>query len=159
MSDIRPGASGDEGMGAAARTIWMTIWLFPYVLAALAYLAANFYGPAASLKQSVFEFPIPPGVYLWLLLMVIAAGVWLVGEFISVTSRETVVSALQMDAVFSTLTAILFTGFAGYFIGTDTLQWWFVVPWAVTVIDAVTAAMLSVNNAAQKPFLSKRGTI
>jgi len=159
MSELRPAGNDAPTMGAISRTFWMIIWLFPYFLSGIGYLLANTYGPAASLGTSVFDLPVPANVYLWLLIMVIASGVWLVGEFISVTGRETVVSALQMDAVFSSLTAILFTGFAGYFIGIDKLQWWFVVPWIATIIDAVTAAMLSVNNAAQKPFLSKRGTI
>lgn len=140
------------------RFIWMIIWLFPYVLAGVGYLLGSTYSGAASLRTPVFDMPPPAELYGWLLLMVLASVAWLVGEFISVTSRETVVSALQMDAVFSSLTAIIFTGFAGYFIGIGTLEWWFVVPWFASVIDAVTAAMLSVNNAAQKPFLSKRGT-
>jgi len=43
-------------------------------------------------------------------------------------------------------------------IGTDHLAWWFIVPWIATIIDALTAAWLGINNAAQKPFLSKKGT-
>ncbi len=158
MSDLRPSGSAASNAGPVKRTVWMVVWLFPYFLAGLGYLAARFYSGAASLGTSVFELPIPTAVYGWLLLMVLASVAWLVGEFISVTGRETVVSALQMDAVFSSVTAILFTGFAGYFIGIGKLEWWFVVPWLATIIDAVTAAILSVNNAAQKPFLSKRGT-
>jgi len=90
--------------------------------------------------------------------MVLLAAVWLVGEFFSVTSRETVVAALQWDAVISALTAIIFTGWGGWLIGTETLEWWFIVPWGAAVIDALTAAWLSINNAAQKPFMSSRGT-
>ena len=158
MTQITPSDPVRVSMSTGRRIVFFLIWLFPYVLAAAAYLLAVYYPNAASLRAHVFEWPIPQEVYPWLLLFVLATVVWLVGEFMSVTSRETVVSALQADAVFSSLTAILFTGVAGYFIGVGTLEWWFVVPWLATVVDALTAAMLSVNNAAQKPFLSKRGT-
>jgi hypothetical protein len=98
-------------------------------------------------------------VYGALLILVLIAIAWVIGEFLSVTSRETVVTALQFDAVFSTATAILFTGAAGWLIGTGRLEWWFVVPWIATIIDALAAGWLSVNNAAQKPFMSQKGTV
>ncbi len=41
----------------------------------------------------------------------------------------------------------------------DHLQWWFVVPWAGAVIVSITSGWLGINNAAQKPFLSQRGTM
>ncbi len=158
MVAMEPANAPVPKMSTGKKIILSVIWAFPYALAAFAYLLGTSYSGAESLRSPVLQWPVPQDVYLWLLILVLAAVVWLVGEFISVTNRETVVSALQMDAVFSSVTAILFTGFAGYFIGTDSLEWWFVVPWVATVIDALTAAILSVNNAAQKPFLSKRGT-
>lgn len=146
-------------MSAPRRIGILIIWLFPYLLAAGAYFAGSVYEPAAALRTSVLEWPIPPAAYGGLLLLVLISIAWLIGEFFSVTSRETVVTALQLDAVLSTTAAILFTGVAGWFIGTDRLQWWFIVPWLATIVDALTAAWLGINNAAQKPFLSKKGTI
>lgn len=159
MSDLQPGAQAQQQMSGGRKTAILGLWMFPYLLAALAYFGGVFYEPAAILREPVFVWPIPQAVYGWLLLMVLLSAVWLVGEFFSVTSRETVVAALQWDAVVSSFTAILFTGWAGWFIGTNTLEWWFIVPWGASVIDALTAAWLSINNAAQKPFLSKKGTI
>lgn len=158
MVQIDPSNVQPVRMSSGRKIALSLIWSFPYVLAATAYCLGTYYSAASSLRSPVFDWPIPESVYLWLLLLVLAAVVWLVGEFISVTSRETVVSALQLDAAFSAATAMLFSAFAGYFIGIGGLEWWFVVPWIATVIDALTAAILSVNNAAQKPFLSKHGT-
>ncbi len=145
-------------MGGGRKTAILGIWIFPYLLAAGAYFAGVFYEPALVLREPVLTWPIPQAVYGWLLLLVLLSAVWIVGEFFSVTSRETVVAALQWDAIISLLTAIIFTGWGGYLIGTEKLQWWFIVPWGAAVIDALTAAWLSINNAAQKPFMSSRGT-
>jgi hypothetical protein len=159
MSELQPGAQTQQRMSGSRKTAILGIWMFPYLLAGLAYFGGVVYEPAMVLRGPVLAWPIAQAVYGWLLLLVLLSAVWLVGEFFSVTSRETVVAALQWDAVISSLTAIIFTGWAGWFIGTDTLEWWFIVPWGASVIDALTAAWLSINNAAQKPFLSKRGTI
>jgi len=158
MSSLQATDQAETPMSIGRHVFIVTIWLFPYLLAAGAYLAAEFYAPAAALKSSALKLPIPQAVYGWLLLMVLIAVTWLISEFISVTSRETIVTALQLDAAFSAITAILFTGAAGWMIGTDRLAWWFIVPWIATIIDALTAAWLGINNAAQKPFLSKKGT-
>jgi hypothetical protein len=146
-------------MSATRRGGIVVIWLFPYLLTAGAYYAGSVYEPAAALRTPVLQWPVPQAVYGALLVLVLIAVAWLIGEFFSVTSRETVVAALQLDAVFSTATAILFTGVAGWLIGTEQLQWWFIVPWMATVIDALTAAWLGINNAAQKPFMSQKGTV
>lgn len=135
------------------------IWAFPYVLAALGYLVGTFYGPASSLRSSVLTWPVSQDVYPWLLLMLLLAGGWLIAEFITVTDRETIVIALQWDSVLSALTAIAFTGVAGWLIGTGKLEWWFVVPWVAAVLDSMTSSWLGINNAAQKPFLSQKGTM
>jgi hypothetical protein len=119
---------------------------------------AVFYEPAAPLRTPVLSWPVPQAVYGWLLLLVLLAAGWLFAEFVSVTSRETVVLALQLDAMLSTATALAFTGLAGWFVGKSTLEWWFVVPWGATIVDALAAGWLGINNAAQKPFLSQRGT-
>jgi hypothetical protein len=156
---IEPAERPISKMSAPRRVGILVIWLFPYLLAGAAYFAGSVYEPALALRASVFEWPIPPAAYGGLLLLVLVSIVWLIGEFFSVTSRETVVTALQLDSVLSSATAIIFTGFAGYFIGTGGLQWWFIVPWLATIVDALTAAWLGINNAAQKPFLSKKGTI
>lgn len=158
MVHIEPTDPRAAKISTGKKALLFVIWIFPYALAVTAYLVGTYYGPASSLRASIFTWPVPQDVYLWLLIFVLLSVAWLVGEFISVTNRETVVSALQMDAVFSSVTAILFTGLAGYYIGVGKLEWWFVVPWLATIVDSLTASMLSVNNAAQKPFLSKRGT-
>jgi hypothetical protein len=158
MSALQPNERTEPPMSAVRKGAIFSIWLFPYLLAAGAYLSGAVYGPAAALRTPVLQWPVPPAVYGGLLLLVLIAIAWLIGEFFSVTSRETVVTALQLDAVLSATTAILFTLAAGWFIGTGRLQWWFIVPWIAAIIDALTAAWLGINNAAQKPFLSKKGT-
>ena len=160
MTELQPDSSRDvASMSLIRRVSLVVIWSFPFLLAVGAYMAASYTESAASLRTSVFDWPISEDVYGWLLLFVLLSGAWLIGEFISVTSRETVVTALQMDALISTLTALLLTGLAGWYIGKGTLQWWLVVPWVVSMADALLAGWLGINNAAQKPFLSKKGTI
>ncbi len=135
------------------------LWLFPYLLAASAYGLSFTMASAGALRSEVFVWPIDGNVYGWLLLMVLLSGAWLVVEFITVTNRETVVLALQSDAVISALTAMIFTGMAGWHLGTVGLQWWLVVPWIASILDACISAWLGINNAAQKPFLSQRGSM
>jgi hypothetical protein len=155
VTDIHPRKAPSRGRQLSL----IGIWLFPYILAAAGYTLGYAYESAAVLRSPVFEWPIPQGVYGWLLLMVLLAGAWLVAEFISVTNRETVVLALQWDAAVSSLTGIVFTGLAGWYLGVGELQWWLVVPWIASVLDALTSSWLGINNAAQKPFLSQRGTM
>lgn len=135
------------------------IWVFPYLLAGAAYAVGSIFGAARSLRTSVTATDIPSDVYLWLLIMVVLSVVWLVSEFLAVTNRETVVRALQWDAAISTATAAIFSGAAGWFIAEGELEWWFLVPWIAAVIDAFTSSWLGINNAAQKPFLSHRGSM
>ncbi len=158
MSQLQPTDPVPQSMSGSRRTAILGLWLFPYFLAGAAYFGGTFYEPLLVMRTSVLTWPIPQEVYGWLLAMVLLAAVWLVGEFFSVTSRDTIVAALQWDAVISTLTAILFTGLAGWFLGNSTLGWWFVVPWFAAIVDSLTACWLSINNAAQKPFLSRKGT-
>jgi len=159
MTELKATAPSAQTMSVGRRTAVAGILVFPYALAAVAYALAVFFEPAAPLRTLVLTWPVPQAVYGWLLLLVLLAVVWLFAEFVSVTSRETVVVALQLDSVFSTVTALLFTGLAGWFLGKGTLEWWFIVPWGATIIDALSAGWLGINNAAQKPFLSQRGTV
>lgn len=132
------------------------LWLFPYVLAGAAYLIGRFLEAGSPLGTLVLVWPVPYDVYGWLLGMVLLASVWLVIEFFTISSRETVILALQWDALVSAITAIIFTALGGWFIGSGTLQWWFVVPWAATLVDALASSWLGINNAAQKPFFSRQ---
>ncbi len=135
----------------------MSIRAFPYIFATSAYLFATYYHGALSLRTPVhFIFP-PIEIYIWLLLFVLIALIWLFIEFVFAANRETVTSDLQVDVMISCLNAIIFTGVAGWFIGTASLEWWFIIPWVMTVVDALMGAWLGVNNAAQKPFASAKG--
>ena len=158
MSQLQDARQAPAKMSALRKVFIFVIWIFPFFLAGCAYLIGTYYEPASALRSAMLIWPVPQSVYLWLLLLVLVAVAWLVAEFISVTSRETVVAALQLDVIISFLTALIFTGFGGWCVGTNTLEWWLIVPWGATIIDALTAGWLSVNNAAQKPFLSKKGS-
>lgn len=114
---------------------------------------------ADALRLPVFIWPVPAEVYGWLLVMVIASSAWIVGAFLAVTNRETIIFVLQADAFVSSLTAMIFSGFAGWQFGASGLQWWLVVPWLAAVLNALLSAWLGINNAAQKPFLSQQGTM
>lgn len=135
------------------------IWMFPHLLAAGANAAGALFEPAKSLRASVTEWPVPQDVYHWLPVMVVLSVVWLVSGFIAVTNRETVVLSLQWDAAIRTMMAAVFSGFGGFVIATDQLQYWFVVPGAGAVIDSLATGWLGINNAAQKPYPSQRGTM
>ena len=158
MSDLMNIQDLQQNMSGGRKFIIFFNWTFPFILAAAAYLIGTHYEPASSLRTSIMSWPVSQSVYLWLLVFVLIAIVWLVSEFIFVANRETVVTALQYDLAISTIIAFMFTGYGGWLLGNDRIEWWFIVPWAATIIDALTGGWLSINNAAQKPFLSKRGT-
>lgn len=135
------------------------IWLFPYGLAIFALALSYMTSAADALRSPVLAWPVEQEVFGWLLIMVIVTGVWFLFEFSSAANRETIVVELQIDAAISTLTACIFTGVAGVYVGYSSLAWWIMVPWLASLVDAVTSAWFAINNAAQKPFLSDSGTM
>jgi len=155
---LPPPRSGGSQIGRTRRIGLYIVWCFPFVLAAAGYLGGTYYPAAADLRAPVFAWPVPPEVFGWLLAMVLAAVVWLFTQFLLVTSRETVVRALQFDATVSTLTAVAFTGYAGWSLGAATVEWWLVVPWLTSIVDALLTGWLGINNAAQKPFFGDTGS-
>lgn len=133
-------------------------WLFPYVLAGSAYALGTFTEFASSLRSSVMVWPLPDDIYGWLLLMFLLTAIWLLSEFLTITNRETIVIALQWDGLVSQMNAVLFSLVCGWCLGANRLEWWIIIPWMASLVDAALTSWLGINNAAQKPFLSKQGS-
>ncbi len=116
MSQFQDAREDERTTSVGHKLFIISTWVFPFLLAAAAFLIGTFYEPASALKTSTQTWPIPDSVYLWLLIFVLITATWLLTEFLSVTNRETVIAALQLDVMISFLTALLFTAFGGWLI-------------------------------------------
>lgn len=97
---------------------------------------------------------------IWAFPYVLAALGYLVGTFYGPASslRSSVLTWPVSQDVYPWLLLMLLLA-GGWLIGTGKLEWWFVVPWVAAVLDSMTSSWLGINNAAQKPFLSQKGTM
>jgi hypothetical protein len=135
-------------MRKAFALVGLLRWLFPLIM-----LGAG--GFVAGLQHPV-GWPIQDAVYPPLFVELLIGLVWIIAEITTVTNRDTPVRTLQMDDVLSRSLAIVLTFFGAWQIARDALQWWFVLPWLVTLIDAYLSGYYAINNAAQKPLVQQQ---
>ena len=130
-----------SGIERVLATLGMVRWAFPIVL-----LPINFGLPPAlaSIGLQVPDFD-------WYLFVfnILALVVWLGAEGWTLIYRYTSSGALIIDTVVSILLALALT----YYLRDNLGDWRFYTPWAGTAIDALIAAVLAINNAAQKPLI------
>ena len=136
---------------------FFAIWPFPYILAAAGYFAGTLID--SSLRGPVFGSPQNPSVYPWILVFVVLAVAWLISGFMTTINSKTTVTELKSSSIVSIATAVIFTGAAGWFVARSSLQWWFIVPWIASIVDAPLSSWLAINNAAQKNIITKRGSM
>lgn len=113
----------------------------------IAMLLVGYYVPA--LREPV-DWPPPDTLWAALFVSLGVMALWLVLEILTVASRFTTSAQLQVDGFLSILVALVITFFAGW--QREGIEWYIIVPWIGSMIDAFLTASLGINNAAQKPF-------
>ena len=122
-------------------------WVFPFLLLGVGYAM-----PA--LRQTVSMSPEEP-VYKALFWILVACVVWVAIDYMTATNRETSVRALQADNFISVMGALVMTAIGFYMVRGQDLQWYIVLPWASSVVDALLSGYGGINNAAQKPIVQQ----
>jgi hypothetical protein len=140
----------ENTMKKALGLIGLLRWIFPIFM-----LAGGRLVPGLQLPVTL-TWPMPEPVYPPLLVELIIGLVWIVSEITTVTNRDTPVRTLQLDDGMSLTLAIVLTFFGAWQIARGSLQWWFIVPWIVTLVDAYLSGYFAINNAAQKPLVQQQ---
>jgi hypothetical protein len=135
-------------MRRALGLIGLLRWFVPILM-----LAFGRFVPAL---QEPVAWPIVNSVYPPLMVELIISLIWIVAEITTVTNRDTPVRTLQLDDALSLTLAVVLSFFAAWQIAKGTLQWWYVVPWAVCLVDAYLSGYFAINNAAQKPLVQQQ---
>ncbi len=84
---------------------------------------------------------------------------WIIYEIWYATHRNTSIGQLQADTAGDLTVAFLLLLAGAAWITIDALPWWFVVPMLGSIVDVYLAPVLAINNAAEKPFFSARGSV
>ena len=135
-------------MKKALNLIGLLRWVIPILM-----LLVGRFVPA--LQQPV-GLPIPPSVYPALMVEMVVGLLWILSEITTVTDRDTPVHALQRDAALSLTLAIAITFIGAWYWAQSQLQWWLIIPWFVTLLDAYLSGYYAINNAAQKPLIQQQ---
>jgi positive regulator of sigma E activity len=123
-------------------------WLFPLIMMAVGYSTDGQLRQHASIATL-------ESVALHLLFSVIIGLVWIAIQVKLATSRKTPISSLQFD---SSLATLLITGSSvalGIMLNAGTLGWWFVTPYVLLFVDALTSSNLGINNAATRRSINE----
>ena len=127
-------------------------WLAPFIIMAVGREAKRW---LPQLWPSLEPFNIWPWVSLQLVLVLF----WLIYEIWYTTHRNTSGGQLQADVAGDMLVAFAMIAYIGYNIGSSSpLSWWFFAPCAGAVVDVFQSAVLGINNALEKPFVSAKGS-
>jgi hypothetical protein len=123
-------------------------FIFPLFL-----IAASFLVPALQAPVRIWPVAAEHASNLpWaLLIMTLAAVIWLIIDFLVISSLGTPVSSLRLNTLASVILALGITFYAGMNWGS--LTWGFVVPWVASILDAIITGDRAINNAAQKPLI------
>src|SRR5215475_2653522 len=115
-------------MQRAFALIGLLRWLFPIFMLGGGHLVEGLQLPVS--------WPIQDPVYPPLLVEMLIGLVWIIAEITTVTNRDTPVRTLQIDCMISLTLAIILAFVGAWKIARGTLQWWFILPWLVTIVDA-----------------------
>ncbi|MBC7836945.1 hypothetical protein H7X87_04195 [Acetobacteraceae bacterium] len=144
--------------GAAGRrrdtTPWYVIvwhwadFFFPFIIMEVGYLI-----PAMWYRFPNYDnLPLADQVNLnrGLLAQLALALLWLIGDFIVISNRDTLTGRLQINALISSIFALIMLGCTVWMYRGEELGWWLVVPTMAAVVDSLLTTFLAINNADQK---------
>ena len=128
-------------------------WLAPFLIMAVGY------GFFPALRSSItWPWLAPIEIWVGIVVQMALLIVWILYEIWYTAHRNTSVTQLQTDAFGDLAIAISLSFFLGASITGGTLHWWFIVPMIGALIDVIQSTTLSINNAAEKPFNSPKGS-
>ena len=135
-------------MKSALNIIGLLRWIIPIMM-----LVVGRFVPPLQLPVA---WPLPSSVYPALMIEMVIGLLWILSEITTVTNRDTPVHTLQRDAALSLTLAVVITFIGAWYMAQSALQWWLLVPWFVTLLDAYLSGYYAINNAAQKPLIQQQ---
>lgn len=137
---------------ALHKAMSLLAWVFPFIM-----LAVGYWFP--QLRTAVtWPWSAPAEIWGPLFLIFAITSVWLAFELYYATHRDTSVRQLQADDMISLFGALILTLVAGGLIRGNEIEWWYLIPWGGSIIDAAMSGFLAINNAAQKPFFNNQAS-
>ncbi len=124
---------------------------FPTLLLGIGYLIPH-------LRVPVFSKPSFEGLVA-IIILIVAAAVWVVVEAVKAGHRKTTTLRLQIDCFRSNLIGVILVAWGAWLLADNAMQWWFPIPLAAAVVDMFLTPYNAIDNASQKPFLPQRGDI
>lgn len=97
-----------------------------------------------------------PNLPWWLMGQAAVCAVWVMSGFFNVTSSDTPVSNLKLDAFLSNVVQLGLYGLFVYEVATGKLQWGVIIPTLATIVDVFITNDRAINNAAQKPIVQQQ---
>ena len=97
----------------------------------------------------------PDDIWLGLFVQSVLVLLWIVHEFWYTAHRLTSVAQLQADVVGDITVVVVLSSICAGMIAKGGVPWWFIVPLFGAILDVYQAAIFSINNAAEKPFLGR----
>jgi len=132
----------------------IVFWAVPLVM-----LAGGRFLPGLHKAISDYSVWSTPASTVAIVVVGAAAAVWVFLDFVRISDRETTSKELHANLIVSTAFALVLTWLSGWLSAGDSkLEWWFVIPWVMTVADLFGTGWAAINNATQKPYFSARGT-
>jgi hypothetical protein len=128
-------------------------WVFPLVIMGVGYV----FFPSLRSPMS-WPWDAPPDIWLGICVQLIMMLVWLLYEIWYTTHRNAAVHDLQLDCAVDLVVALALMLVMGATIVAGKLQWWFLAPMIGALIDVFQATLLGINNAAEKPYVSTKGS-
>jgi hypothetical protein len=128
-------------------------WLAPFAIMAIGY----FLFPSLRVPVS-WPWHAAPELWAGITVQLVCTIVWILYEIWYTTHRNSSVKQLQTDVVGDLTTTLSLLLIFGASLNARTLQWWFLVPLCGALIDLFQSTLLGINNAAEKPYVSPKGT-
>jgi len=155
QGDTRPPEGHKSKIGWMLRII---AWFSPLIFILFGYFVLP--ETRTSVLDTIFSIDAWNNIALSLLIIVFLSFLWIIYNFIWLDDRETTANELMAVSIISILWTTVICTFTGTLVFTQTgVQWYALVPALFTLGDCLMSVKVSINNAAQKPWFGRRGTL
>jgi hypothetical protein len=128
-------------------------WMAPLIFMGVGYL----FFPALR-APATLPWRAAGNIWIGLFIQLLLVFAWMLYEIWYTTHRNTSVTQLQADAAGDITVALALIAAGAGLVAEGGVPWWFVVPLLGAIIDVYQSPILSINNAAEKPFVSTKGS-
>jgi hypothetical protein len=160
----RPFESKEAEQGSPL--FWVTEWIPVHrsaIALTLSWMAPLFfmgigYAFPPLREPLTFSFAMNGNIWPGLFVQLLFVFFWIIYEIWYATHRNTSIAQLQADAVGDIVVVLLLVIICATVVSNSGPRWWFIVPLLGSIIDVILCPVLGINNAAEKPFFSAKGS-